>query len=60
MQSTIQIWTDFHENEAKKKMFEEKKIKMAHFSKWLFFKMANSQDFFMKISWIGPWVSRID
>ena len=24
-----------------------------------FFKIANSQFFFLKISWIGPWVSRI-
>ena len=33
--------------------------------KWLtqktqFFKIANSQYFFVKISWIGPWISRID
>ena len=33
---------------------------MADFSKWPFFKIANSQKFFVKISWIGPWVSRID
>ncbi len=33
---------------------------MADFSKWSFFKMANSQKKFIKISWIGPWVSRID
>jgi hypothetical protein len=25
-----------------------------------FFKIANSQVFFVKISWIGPWVRRID
>ena len=37
--STMQIWTDFHENEAKKKFFfSKKKFKMAdskkaHFSK---------------------------
>ena len=35
--STIQIWTDFHENEAKKKFFWWKKFKMADFSKWPFF-----------------------
>ena len=34
---TIQIWTDFHENEAKK-------FKMADFSKWPFFKMAVFQN----------------
>ena len=33
---------------------------MADFTKWPFFKMANFQIIFMKISWIGPWVSRID
>ena len=37
--------TDFHGDQAKKK----------------FFKIANnSQNFFVKISWIGPWVSRIN
>ena len=25
-----------------------------------FFKIANSQNLFVKISWIGPWISRID
>ena len=44
----------------KKFFFWRKKFKMADFSKWLFFKIANSQNFFVKISWIGPWVSRID
>ena len=33
---------------------------MADFSKWPFFKIANSQKNFAKISQIGPWVSRID
>ena len=28
--------------------------------KWPFFKIANSQKNFVKISWIGPWVGRID
>ena len=28
--------------------------------KTAFFKIANSQKFFVKISQIGPWVSRID
>ena len=35
---------DFHGNEAKKKIF----------------KTCNFQKLFMKISGIGPWVSRID
>ena len=38
----------------------EKKIKMADSKKTEFFKIANSQYFFVKISWIGPWVSRIE
>ena len=33
---------------------------MADFSKWLFFKIANSQNFFAKIAQIGPWDNRID
>ena len=40
--STIQIWTDFHENEAKKK------IQNGRFSKSPFSKIANSQNFFAK------------
>ena len=28
--------------------------------KWPFFKIVNSRNLFVKISWIGPWVSRID
>jgi hypothetical protein len=43
-----------------KKKFEKKNSKMALFSKSPFFKIANSQIFFVKISWIGPWVSGID
>jgi hypothetical protein len=45
---------DFHRDEAKKK-FQNRR-----FSKSPFFKIANPQKFFVKISWIGPWVSRID
>ena len=51
--------TDFYWDEEKKK-FWTKKIQNGWFSKWPFFKTANSQIFFVKISWIGPWVSRID
>ena len=39
---------------------KKKKFKMADSKKSSFFKIANSQNFFAKISWIGPWVSRID
>ena len=46
---TIQIWTDFHENEGKKDFFfKKKKIKMAYFSKWPFFKIDNSQKILRK------------
>ena len=59
--STVQIWTDFHENEAKKKKkMKKNQFKMSDFSKWSFFKIANSQNFFAKISEIGPWLSRIE
>jgi hypothetical protein len=51
--------TDFHENEEKKKKKIEKKSKMAVFQKWPFFKIANSQKIFVKISQVRPWVSRI-
>ena len=51
---------DWFSWEWSKKKFEEKKFKMADFSKWPFFKTANSRDFFAKISQIRPWVSRID
>ena len=45
-----------HSKEARKNVF---------FEKWLtqkpeFFKIANSQTIFVKISWIGPWVIKID
>ena len=46
--------TDFQEDEAKKKKIMQKKSKMADFSKLPFFKIANSQKIFVKISWIGP------
>jgi hypothetical protein len=35
--------------------FEKKKLKMADSKKGPFFKIANSQYFFVKIYWIGPW-----
>jgi hypothetical protein len=46
--------TDFHGYQAK--FF----FQNGRFSKWPFFKIANSQNNFVKILWIGPWVSRID
>ena len=41
-------------------IFFEKKIQNGRLKKTEFFKIANSQIFFLKISWIGPWVNRID
>ena len=52
--------TDFNWNEAKKNFFFEKKIQNGRLKKTSFSCFANSQYFFMKFSWIGPWVSRID
>ena len=49
----------FMRMKQKKFFFSKKKSKMAVFQKWPFFKIANSQNFFVKISQIRPWVSRI-
>jgi hypothetical protein len=45
--------TDFQGDKAKKKQ-------NGRLKKTEFFKITNSQKKFVKISWIGPWVSRID
>ena len=44
----------------KKKIVCKKKIQNGRLKKTEFFKIANSHNFFVKILWIGPWVSRID
>ena len=44
----------------KKFFFWKKKYQNGRLKKSLFSKIANSQNFFAKISWIGPWVSRIE
>ena len=44
----------------KKIFFFEKKIQNGRLKKSSFFKIANSQNFFAKISQMGPWVSRIE
>ena len=52
----------FHTEKPKKKFFEQpnnqkpktKKLNKSHFQGFV-----NSQYFFMEISWIGPWISRI-
>jgi hypothetical protein len=38
----------------------KKKIQNGRLKKTELSKIANSQNIFAKISWIGPWVSRID
>ena len=40
--------------------FSKKKFQNGRLKKSLFSKIANSQKFFAKISWIGSWVSRIE
>ena len=44
----------------KKNFFLKKKIQNGRLKKTEFFNSANSQYFFVKISWIDSWVSRID
>jgi hypothetical protein len=44
----------------KKKSKSKKKIQNGRLKKSSFFKIANSQNFFAKISQICPWVSRIE
>jgi hypothetical protein len=39
---------------------KQKKNQNGRFKKIELFKIANSQYVFGKLSWIGPWVSRID
>jgi hypothetical protein len=46
------------QKKLKKKL--KKKIQNGRLKKSSFSSSANSQYFFLKISWIGPWVSRID
>ena len=45
--------TDFHGDEAKKNYFVAKKIQNGRLKKTEFFKIANSQIFFVKITLIG-------
>ena len=57
---TNKLWLIFMGKKQKKNFFLEKKNQNGRLKKSAFFKIANSQNFFVKISWIGPWVSRID
>ena len=51
--------TDFHGMKQKQKQkFERKKIQNGRLKKTEFFKITNSEKIFVKISWIGPWISR--
>jgi hypothetical protein len=59
--ATQETLTDFHGDEANKIfIFLKRNFKMAATKKTEFFTSTNSQYFFLKISWVGPWVSRID
>ena len=53
------MWANFCWDEGKKNFFWKNKIQNGRLKKRSFFKIANSQYFFVKISWSGPWVSRI-
>ena len=57
---TTQFVTDFNSNEAKKENKIQNKIQNGWLKKAEFFNSVNSQYFFVKISGIGPWVSRIN
>jgi hypothetical protein len=50
----------FNKMKQKKKKLLKKKIQNGHLKKRSFSSSTNSQYFFVKISWIGSWVSRID
>ena len=50
----------FNKMKLKKKKNSKKKIQNGRLKKRSFSSSANSQYFFVKILWIGPWVSRID
>jgi hypothetical protein len=52
--------TNFYGDEANFFFFFKNKIQNGPLKKSEFFKTANSQYFFSKISWIGRGVSRID
>ena len=56
---TNKLWLVFVGMKQKKK-FYEKKIQNGRLKKTEFFNFAKSWAISAKISWIGPWVSRID
>ena len=54
------LWLIWIGMKGKKIFFEKKKNQIGQLKKTQIFTSANFQYFFVKISWIGPWVSRID
>ena len=56
---TNKLWLIFMGKKQKNFFFLKKKIQNGRLKKSAFFKIANSQNFFVKILWIGPWVSRL-
>ena len=54
------LWLIFIIWSKKKWFFWKKKNQNGRLKKRSFFNSVNSQYFFVKISWIGPWASRID
>ena len=57
---TNKLWHVFIGRKQKIFFFWKRKSKMADFKKSSFSSSANSQYFFLKISWIDPWVCKID
>ena len=57
---TNKLWHVFMGMKQKKNFFLKKKIQNGRLKKTEFFNFAKSWAISAKISWIGPWVSRID
>ena len=53
------MWANFCWDEGNFFFFWKNEIQNGRLKKRSFFKIANSQYFFVKISWSSPWVSRI-
>ena len=57
---THNLWLIFMGMRQKNFFFLKKQIQNGRLKKRSFFNSVNSQYFFVKISWIRPWVSRIE
>jgi hypothetical protein len=57
---SYKCWLIFIGMKQKFIFFEKKKIQNGRLKKNEIFNSPNSEYFFMKISWIVPWISRID